>query len=107
INSVRQRLTNSEIPPDDPNYKRIVEVLDKDDILAANDYIDMVQQGQTLPEDRGRSHVFEEFYPKGARDILKYLEDNRNPISQLVHSLERRSHGHSNRMPLANYFDRR
>src|SRR5690606_13176649 len=60
-----------------------------------------------LPEDRGRSHVFEEFYPKGARDILKYLEDNRNPISQLVHSLERRSHGHSNRMPLANYFDRR
>ena len=63
INQTRDTL-REKIGQDNSAYPRISSVLNKGDILTANEYITMVQQGLQIPKVENRREVFKDFFNK-------------------------------------------
>ncbi|MBI3801876.1 MAG: hypothetical protein HY268_33510 [Deltaproteobacteria bacterium] len=57
-----------------PSYNRILAVLDRGDVLAANEYIDMTLKGLPLPASEARTQAFRNYFPEIFHDIEAYLE---------------------------------
>jgi len=74
VESVRQRLKDIQLSPDQPIYNRICNALDKGDVLTANEYIDILRAGQTIPELADDRDPFRDFFPEKAREIDFFLE---------------------------------
>ncbi len=78
INNARSNLLE-EIGSENPAYARISSVLDKGDVLTANEYINMVQQGRQIPEPENTRDVFKDFFKDNYALLLldeadKFLE---------------------------------
>ena len=73
IERVRESLESQRITADHPDYGRIISVLDRGDVLTANDYIRLVLHKEPLPTGTAES-VFDSFFPKTYTDILTYLK---------------------------------
>jgi RNA polymerase sigma factor (RpoD-like family) len=79
IDEVRQKLLQ-EIGLDHPAHTRISRVLDTGDVLTANEYVDMVQRGQSIPEtEENERKVFKEFFKEKYARLEDRLEQARNP----------------------------
>ncbi|WP_246163645.1 sigma-70 family RNA polymerase sigma factor [Brasilonema sennae] len=79
IDETRKKLIQ-EIGEDKPAYARINSVLDKGDVLTANEYIDMVQQARQIPESENRRDAFVDFFRDNYSSIEELLEPaDRNP----------------------------
>jgi len=75
VDQVRQRLLSTDIQAQHPEaFTRISDVLAQDDFLTANEYIDLILQGQGLPEDDGSRDVFREFFPTFTESLRRFLE---------------------------------
>ncbi|MEB3830189.1 hypothetical protein [Phormidium sp. CCY1219] len=79
IEHVRNRLEYLSISEKHPNARRISELLDKGDVLTANEYIDMVNRGNELPETKLETDTFSDFFPKKAIEIGEFMEDIPGP----------------------------
>ena len=94
IDEVRQKLLQ-EIGSDNPAYARICRVLDTGDVLTANEYVDMVQRGQSIPEtEENKREVFKEFFKeKYARleDRLEPADRNPNKRRELISNITKRT----------------
>ncbi|WP_243458611.1 sigma-70 family RNA polymerase sigma factor [Nostoc sp. UIC 10630] len=76
IEETRKKLQSlsQEIGQENPVYARINGVLDKGDVLTANEYIVMVQQGRQIPEAENRREAFKEFFNNTYISIESVLE---------------------------------
>ncbi|MEZ2230363.1 AAA family ATPase [Microcoleus sp.] len=59
----------------DADRTRICSVLDQGDILTANEYIYMLQQGRSLPEPEEKRDAFKDFFEHKYAAIEKVLEE--------------------------------
>jgi RNA polymerase sigma factor (sigma-70 family) len=59
----------------DADRTRICSVLEQGDILTAEEYIDMLQQGRSLPEPEEKRDVFKDFFEHKYAAIEKVLEE--------------------------------
>ncbi|MBE9144084.1 sigma-70 family RNA polymerase sigma factor [Planktothrix mougeotii] len=86
IQEVREEILD-KIGLEHPAYTRISSVLDTGDILTANEYIDLVQRNQPIPEpeDHRESH-FIDFFKKYTKieDVLEPVDRNSNKRSDLI-----------------------
>lgn len=94
IDEFRQKLLH-EIGSEHPAYARICRVLDTGDVLTANEYIDMVQRGQSIPEiEENEREVFKAFFKeKYARleDRLEPADRNPNKRRELINNITKRT----------------
>ncbi|MCT7981099.1 hypothetical protein [Laspinema olomoucense] len=81
IDQVRQRLNALFIGPEQPSYVRITELLERGNVLTANEYIDMVDRGDEIPKVvEAESNEFTDFFPIKVTDIDKFMEENNPPF---------------------------
>jgi len=84
VEETRRRLRESGITEDSESYRRIESVLSKDDVFTANDYIQRLLDGESLPAltDGGRD-VLHDFFCEKFAAIEDYLEP-KNPQDRRV-----------------------
>ena len=94
MKEVRQKLLQ-EIGPEHPAYVRICTVLDTGDVLTANEYVDMVQRGQSIPEiEENKREVFKEFFQENyehLEDRLTPTDRNQNKRRELITNITKRT----------------
>ena len=95
IDETRNKLIE-EIGQENPAFARISSVLDKGDVLTANEYIDMVQQGRQIPEPENRRDAFKDFFKDNytsIEDVLEPIDRDRNSIKrrELINNISQRS----------------
>ncbi len=90
IDEVRQKLLQ-EIGSDHPAYARICSVLDTGDVLTANEYVDMVQREQFIPEPEKRRDAFIDFCKKytALEDVLEPADRNRTLRRELINDISK------------------
>ncbi|XWK91608.1 MAG: sigma-70 family RNA polymerase sigma factor [Phormidium sp.] len=89
IDEYRQTLLR-EIGSQHPAYSRISSVLDEGNVLVANEYINMVQKKQTIPEPEDqREPAFIDFLKKYAKieDVLEPADRNQNKCRELINDI--------------------
>ena len=90
INQTREKL-KKQIGQENPAYARISGVLDKGDILTANEYINMVQQGQQIPKGENRREVFKDFFNKdnytSIEKVLEPADLNRTVRREIIQNI--------------------
>lgn len=80
VDAVQKRLL--EIAPDHPDRSRIAALLTTGDVITANDYVEMIRNGESLPtENEEARDTFREFFPKALQKIDQLLEEDRKPQS--------------------------
>jgi RNA polymerase sigma factor (sigma-70 family) len=92
INDTRNKLIQ-EIGEENPAYARISSVLDKGDVLTANEYIDMVQQGKQIPVPENRRDAFKDFFKDNyisIEDVLEPADRNPNKRRELISNISQR-----------------
>ena len=90
IENVRQRLNSLLLAANNSNYVRIIELLEKGDVLTANEYIDMVERKDTIPETELEQNILGEFFPDKVLEIDKFMEEeSRNPLI-VIQKVEKR-----------------
>ncbi|KAF3891148.1 sigma-70 family RNA polymerase sigma factor [Tolypothrix bouteillei VB521301] len=95
INETRSKLIKliEEMGEDNPAYARISNVLDTGDVLTANEYIDMVQQGRQIPEPENRREAFKDFFKENyfsIEDVLEPADRNPNKRRELINNIAQR-----------------
>jgi len=93
IDETRKKLIQ-EIGEKHPAYARISSLLDKGDVLTANEYIDMVQQGRQIPEPENRRDVFKEFFKEkytSIENVLESADRNPNKRRELINEISQRN----------------
>ena len=90
IDEVRQKLLQ-EIGSDHPAYSRIGRVLDTGDVLTANEYVDMVQREQSIPEPEKRRDAFIDFFKNYAaiEAVLEPADRNRPKRRELINDISK------------------
>lgn len=74
ITSLREKLKLSGIGPDHYYYPQLARVLDRGDLVTAEEYLGMVLDHQELPEAEDTRDNFVSFYPEKARELSDYLK---------------------------------
>jgi len=74
IENIKQRLNVLSLASEHPDYVRISHLVEQGDVLTANEYIDMVQRGDAIPERKAEKDSFRDFFPKKALDIDQFME---------------------------------
>jgi hypothetical protein len=89
VEAVRRRLDAIAQQISPMAYERITAVLDRGDIGTANEYIDLAQHKQPLPDAAQAPDMFHSFFP----DQLRTLEQELEPLSnrQLVQRIRSRT----------------
>ncbi|HBE50634.1 MAG TPA: hypothetical protein DDW76_17995, partial [Cyanobacteria bacterium UBA11369] len=93
IDDTRKKLIQ-ELGQENPAYARICSVLDKGDVLSANEYIDMVQQGRPIPEAETTTDTFIDFFKDkytSIEDVLEPADRNSNKRRELVEAISQRN----------------
>jgi RNA polymerase sigma factor (RpoD-like family) len=93
IDDTRKKLIQ-ELGQENPAYARICSVLDKGDVLSANEYIDMVQQGRPIPEAETTTDTFIDFFKDkytSIEDVLEPADRNSNKRRELINAISQRN----------------
>ena len=69
VEEARSWLDGSKIAADHPDRSRIEQLLGRGDVLAANEYIQALIDGQPLPLNREQRDHFVEFFPDASRQL--------------------------------------
>ncbi len=99
IERIKNKLKETDIK-NHPAYARILKVVEKGDVLTANEYIQLISTGQTLPQEYDLTSSFQDFFPDkcvsienffckdhperpSVRQIIKYIGNGKSigPIS--------------------------
>ncbi|MBI1762301.1 MAG: hypothetical protein HYR56_12785 [Acidobacteria bacterium] len=74
IVSLREKLKLSGIGPDHYYYPQLARVLERGDLVTAEEYLGMVLDHQELPETEEAHDNFAGFYPEKAHELSDYLK---------------------------------
>lgn len=81
---VQTRFEKLRLDPSHPGYKRVQSALEKNDFSTANEYIDILQEGEELPEPEDNTDFLRNFFPQVPRELKKLGRLSR---SEIVHKL--------------------
>jgi hypothetical protein len=87
VDEVRERLRNNPVTID---LSLIEQALAKGNLLAANEYIAMIERGETIQDPEPERDAFREFFPATAMAIQQFLTRERNTKREVVRALGRR-----------------
>lgn len=74
---IRKRVADAEIRPESSAFHRIEKALKRGDLLVANEYVDLASRGEDLPAKSPTARdPFKEFFPEGAAQLIRLLEDS-------------------------------
>ena len=90
IENIKQRLNALSLASEHPDYVRISHLLEQGDVLTANEYIDMVQRGDAIPERKAEKDSFRDFFPKKALDIDQFMEAIANQTEVITRKVKNR-----------------
>ncbi len=65
---------------DEKEKKRIDKILDKSDVLTANEYLYLLENNEKLPEDDIQIKNFDKFFPEQINKLEKYLNAEMLPV---------------------------
>ncbi|MBI5100382.1 MAG: ATP-binding protein [Nitrospirae bacterium] len=74
VTQTRQIIDSLPFNMDKANYERICKVLDKGDILSANEYIEIIRAGQPLPEIAEERDEFLDFFVHKYAPLYEFLQ---------------------------------
>ena len=74
ITALREKLKLSGIGPDHYYYPQLARVLERGDLVTAEEYLGMVLDQQELPESEEPRDNFVSFYPEKAHELSDYLK---------------------------------
>jgi hypothetical protein len=78
IEAVQARLL--QVAPNHPDQPRIAALLLAGDVITANDYVEMLRNGESLPTELNEDRdVFCDFFPKTLQKIEQLLEEDKRP----------------------------
>lgn len=89
IEGVRQRLY--QLAPDHPDRARIAALLDKEDLVTANDFIELLRRGETLPGENLMRDPLCDFFPEKLQQIERQVEEDRSPVLMINRVRDQRS----------------
>ena len=84
---VREKMRSAGIDLASPDANRINAILIEGDILCANEYLDLIRQGQPLPDESKESDLFKSFFPNTLNEIEESVNENQ-PIGVLINKIE-------------------
>jgi len=84
---VREKMKSAGLDPNGSESKRINVALGGGDILCANEYLDLIRQGQPLPAESDERDIFREFFPDILNEIQKSFAENQ-PLGVLINRIE-------------------
>lgn len=67
---------------------RVRGLLEAGDLLTANEYVEALEAGATLPEERSDTDLFANFFPERARTLATFLEQPIGQADQLLSRLQ-------------------
>lgn len=101
VQEMRKQLAGLELDDEHPTLKRINAVLDRGDVLTANEYVRIAQSGCDIPEDEASGTVFERFFPLKFREIMEFLESAQwSRPDRWVDEIRHFAHGHQRNLSL-------
>ncbi len=78
-----------ELPDATPELKsRIEHSLAQGHLVAANEYIDLANDGQ-VPTPSGSTNVFDEYFPYFVRDVITHFQDERKGTTTVLDAIKR------------------
>jgi hypothetical protein len=80
---VQQAMSRNGIKSDHPAHSRIFEILESGDIDTANEYVDLIGRGGSLPEKDDQQDAFGIFFPQACFEIDEFLNDPKSSASLL------------------------
>ncbi|MDY7004428.1 MAG: sigma-70 family RNA polymerase sigma factor [Cyanobacteriota bacterium] len=102
---MRNELKEEGIESNHPAFDRINTVLEKGEILTANEYIDMVKQGRPIPNPENKRDSFLDFFDQKYTDIEQELiatDKYKNRKDKLIEQIKKGRTISSMRMPQGN-----
>ncbi|NET25872.1 AAA family ATPase [Okeania sp. SIO1I7] len=106
VTHMRNELKEQGIESSHPDaFDRINTVLEKGDILTANEYIEMVKQGRPIPDLENKRDTFLDFFDQkytDIEDVLKPTDKYKNRKDQLIEDIKKGRSINSMRMPQGN-----
>jgi hypothetical protein len=87
VDKVRSRIIAENIPADVPSFAKIQAAMDRGDVDMANEYVDMILRGDSLPDSEDIQDEFQTFFPKAAAEIDDYLS-NPSTAGSLINTIE-------------------
>ena len=89
ITEIREALQKTNLKEENPDaYRRIEERLESGDFLVANEYIDLVTTGQSLPDENEDIDKFASFFPGFCRELENFLSESRD-MKEAIKQVER------------------
>lgn len=90
VAEIRRRVDkNSHIPQSDPEARqRIGELLEAGDILTANEYVALLEDGKPIPGSTERRDPFDEFFPLFVERLPDYLGNHH--VTDVIADIGRR-----------------
>ncbi len=80
VDRVRKRMESFGLDNSHNAYNRIDTLLKKGDVLTANEYIELLEKKQTLPDENLSQDVFNDFFPRKLQKLCEFLvEEIRSP----------------------------
>ncbi|GGA23848.1 AAA family ATPase [Okeania sp. KiyG1] len=92
VDRMRNELKEQGIESNHPDFDRINTVLEKGDILTANEYIDMVKQGRPILVPENKRDYFLDFFDQkytDIEDILVPTYASKNKKDQLIEDIRK------------------
>jgi hypothetical protein len=87
VTRLRESLRQSEGDMPEPVRDRITSVLDKGDVLSANEYLHLYREGASLPAEKSDDSTLEEL-PRTLESIREYLD--KTMIAQVLKDIRKR-----------------
>ena len=82
---VQQRLDERDLPHEGEEWKRINSLLEQGDVWTAKECLEMLERGESLPENSTAENVFTRFFPETLGEIIAARLDEQKIIRDLRH----------------------
>lgn len=86
--TVLHRMRNAKIDQEHAEYGRLVSVLEKGDVLTANEYVEMIKEGHSIPVIEESKDFLSDFFPRVVREYKVVEKDSPKSIIQRVKARE-------------------
>jgi len=73
VDRIRKRMRSLGLNNSQDVYSRINMLLERGDVLTANEYIELLEKHQALPEEDLKQHVFKDFFPRKLLKLYDFL----------------------------------
>lgn len=87
---VRLELDKVDVDESSPEYLRLLEVISKGDLVTANEYLQGIREGRSLPSDGDAKHdLFADYFPTVVKELESHLQGPNGSTSEVLDAVKR------------------